>query len=270
MPFDVWGDLPEPGSVSAYRDPKGYVLRFHGVADFEVGADGAEVRCFPAQGPHGALWKLAYEQHVRLLQLAQQGRAVFHGGSVCQAGAAAVFLGPSGQGKSTLTAACAARGMAFLTDDCLLVQESPEPCIEPDSNYIRLWGDSYAALGGTEPIDMRDPWLKPRLYANADTLPQAAAPVPLACMIALGVAQGDAVVLQALSPTDAALIWTGNAFFIDQGDPRMMGRVLACSARLAEAVPAYRLSYPRDYARLPEVVDAVSACLGEAAAARRA
>ena len=67
--------------------------------------------------------------------------------------------------------------------------------------------------------------------------------------------------LKRLLPADAAMYWRANAFVVDLRSPQVLQSSLQQAARLAVAVPAYRLAYPRDYARLPEVVAAVSACL---------
>jgi hypothetical protein len=191
---------------------------------------------------------------------------VFHGGAVSRDGYAAALLGPSGQGKSTLTAACARAGLAFLTDDCLVLDETDGIHILPDVDHVRLWDDSYRALTGTAPEAVDEPSRKPRLLAGECDLRQATVPARLTCMLVLEEAAGDEITLLPLSPADAAMAWCANAFVVDQRDPAVLRRGLARGATLARAAPAYRLVYPRDYARLPEVVAVVSDCLIAASA----
>jgi hypothetical protein len=266
----VWGAAPEFGAVSFFRDKGGYLIRFHGIADFVLSVDGAKLHCHPV--PNTSVpWEPIYRQQVLPLQLAQQGRAVFHGGAVCRADHAVVFLAPSGQGKSTLTAACAASGMAFLTDDCLVLREDAfAVAVMPDVDYIRVWEDSYQALHGSAPEPPIGGWQKPRLQADHERWLYQPEPVRLGCMIALDAEDGDQVVLQRLAPSDATMNWCANAFVVDQRDPALLRNNLQRGARLARQVPAYRLAYPRDYLRLPEVVTAVSACLDAAIAEKAA
>lgn len=259
-PVQVWGRAPGGGAASFFRSVGGYVLRFNEIADFLLSDDGALVRCHPAQNAQAA-WEPIYRQQVLPLQRAQQGQPVFHGGAVCRDGQAIAMLGPSGQGKSTLTAACAQAGWAFLTDDCLVLDESDGIHVLPDADHVRLWADSFRALTGTEPGAVDPDCRKPRLLAGQHALRQAVDPGRLACMLLLEEAVGEAIELVPLSPADAAMAWCANAFVVDQRDPAVLRRGLARGAMLAQAAPGYRLVYPRDYARLPEVMAVVSDCL---------
>lgn len=259
-PVQVWGAAPTTGAASFFFEAGNYLLRFHGIADFVLSADGAEVHCHPALDAV-VPWEQVYRQQVLPLQRVQQGHAVYHGGAVSRDDHAVVLLGMSGQGKSTLTAACAARGMPFLTDDCLLLREDVAAiAVLPDEDHVRLWDDSYEALTGAPPETQRTAWPKPRLQAHVELLPHRTVPAALACMLVLD-GEEPGVVLERLSPADAALVWCANAFVVDQRSPQVLRNRLQRGARLAQAVPAFRLAYPRDYARLPEVVGAVSACL---------
>jgi hypothetical protein len=255
----VWGTAPETGAVSFFQDDAGYLIRVHGIADFLMSANGAELRCHPLPDAL-APWEPVFRQQVLPLQRAQQGQPVFHGGAVCRGDHAVVLLGPSGQGKSTLTAACASSGMAFLTDDCLVLREGTPVMVVPDQDHVRVWADSYAALGGNAPDDQASDWIKPRLQADALSLPHRPEPAQLACMIVLE-GESDDIVLERLSPADATMAWRSNAFVVDLRAPQVLRDTMQRAARLAQAVPAYKLKYPRSYTRLPEVVAAVSACL---------
>lgn len=262
-PVQVWGRAPNVGAASFFCEEDGYLLRFHGIADFLLTDGGEHVRCYPAPDA-SAPWESVYRQQVVPLQRAQLGQPVFHGGAVCRDDHAIVMLGPSGQGKSTLTAACASAGLAFLTDDCLGLVESEGFRVLPDADHVRLWDDSYRALTGTDPGHSDPFWRKPRLVSGQGDLRHATIPARLACMIVLDFAEGDDINLLPLSPVAAAMAWCANAFVVDQRDPTVHRRGLARGALLAQSVPAYRLLYPRDYARLPEVVEVVSDCLAAA------
>lgn len=260
--------MPAPGSAEFFSLGDAYLLRFHAIADFILSLDGSDVRCHPALDAQTP-WEPIYHQQVLPLQRAQQGQPVFHGGAVSRGGHAVALLGPSGQGKSTLTAACAAQGMPFLTDDCLLLDEREGIAVVPDVDHIRMWQDSFEALTGAAAEPPPGAWRKPRLQADAGALPHRLEPARLACMIALD-EEADDIVLTRLAPADAAMCWRANAFVVDLRSPQILRGCMQRAARLAEAVPAYRLAYPRDYARLPDVVAAVSACLDAAVAGNAA
>ena len=119
---------------------------------------------------------------------------------------------------------------------------------------------SFEALSGAAPEIQPTKWCKPHLQADEQRLPHRPVPARLACMIVLD-GDADEIVLKRLLPADAAMYWRANAFVVDLRSPQVLQSSLQQAARLAVAVPAYRLAYPRDYARLPEVVAAVSACL---------
>lgn len=271
VPVQVWGAAPKTGTASFFRVSNGYLLRFHGIADFDLSADGRQLACHPALHAD-ADWEPVYLQQVLPLQRAQQGRAVFHGGAVCAHGYAMAFLGPSGQGKSTLTAACAASGLAFLTDDCLVLSEQDTAIlVEPDVSHIRVWEDSYLAINGTQ-FEKTDvlPHRKPRLLSDPVRLPHHRNPLPLACALLLDVAHSHEIILERLTASDALLAWCANAFVVDQRSQQVLRGTMQRAARLVDAIPTYRLAYPRDYGRLPELVEKVSACLALAVASKEA
>ena len=216
-------------------------------------------------------WQGSYLRQVRPLRWVLQGRAVFHGGAVCRQGRALALLGPSGRGKSTLTAACAGRGFQFLTDDCLVIEGLDPPMVQPDLARVRLHGDSMHALAGDQAkvlLEACEPGEKPALPAD-DRMPHASTPVPLACALVLAQEPADAISLEPMSSADAAMAWCANAFVIDQKAAAPMRAMMRRAAALAAAVPVFGLSFPRDYRRLDEVVEVVAGALADADAGRR-
>lgn len=270
-PVQVWGDPPFLGSVSFHREGGGYRVRFCGIADFLIGKDGRLDAVFPdmdAEIP----WQGSYLRQVRPLLWSLQGQAVFHGGAVSRDGRAIAFLGPSGRGKSTLTAACAARGLAFLTDDCLVLQGAGPRRVLPDVSWIRLREDSFEVLRTAMPAGnatMAPWWDKPRLAADAQALPHAREPAILAHVVLLGEDEGNDIRLEPMGTIDSTIAWCAHAFVVDQKAPEVMRGMMHRAAALAAELPMHRLSYPRDYARLDEVVAVVSGLLHAGGSAAR-
>lgn len=236
------------------------MLRFSGIADFEVDASG-EVTCTPVP-ENGQVWRSIYEQQVQPLLLSLRGEQVFHGGAIAVGGEAVAFLAPSGKGKSTLTTAFARRGHAFLSDDCLHLDLSGSRVhVHPQAAHVRLWEDSAAELGeGSASYVAGSP--KPRLAAG-ERLPHCDRALPLSRIYLLGEGEVEVPTITPLSPSQALIGLTANAFVLDIKNPEVLRRNLQAGARLVGEVPIRQLDYPRRY----DALDAVVACLLADAAA---
>lgn len=250
--------MPALGTATFFRKRSGYLLRFHGIADFELNDDGDCLRCHPAVDAE-LPWEPTYRQQVVPLQHAQQGQAVFHGGAIALDDDQVIaVLGPSGRGKSTLTAAFARRGYPFLGDDCLHLDLSdPQVHVHPQADFVRLWEDSADALGeGDATYVPGSP--KPRLLASQH-LPHCDRRLPLTRVYLLGEGNADTPVIEAIAPAEQLMGWTTNAFVLDIKNPEVLKRNLQAAARLVREIPMRRLDYPRRYDALEAVVDAVLA-----------
>lgn len=77
-------------------------------------------------------------------------RVSLHASAVAIRGAAAVFMGPPGSGKSTMAAAFARMGFPVLTDDVVaLAERDGEFWVQPGYPRVNLWADSAAVLFGS-------------------------------------------------------------------------------------------------------------------------
>lgn len=258
-PYQMWGN-PEAPTTLFFREGNGYRISFPGIVDFLVSPTG-EVSSRTTDGEAAGRWRVFYEQQVEPLLLSLRGEQVFHGGAIRVGEHAVAFLAPSGRGKSTLTTAFARRGYPFLSDDCLhLDLTGPEVQAIPHANYVRLWEDSAAALGqGAAAFVPGSP--KSRLAAGS-TFPHCDRRLPLARAYLLGDGGVDVPMITPVSPSQALIGWTSNAFVLDIKNPEVLRRNLAAGARLVAEVPMRRLDYPRRYAALDSVVDAVLADVG--------
>ncbi len=149
---------------------------------------------------------------------------------------AALFLGESGRGKSTLAAALAAGGWRRLADDVAV--------IEPGG-------------AGAELLPAF-PQLK---------LPPAAQPaggperLPLAALFVL--AGGDEVTVSPLAPAAALAALVRHTVAARLFDEDLLVRQLADLGRVAAGVPAYELVVPHRRELLPAVRETVERCLEE-------
>jgi hypothetical protein len=127
-PDTLW--LRVPGIVR-------FLIREGRRIDYEVEPDAApgDVAAFVMGGAFGLL-------------LQQRGLTVLSASSVLVDGRAALFMGGSGGGKSTLAAALQARGWPALADDFCTIEATPDgPRLHGDGAELRLWAQAIDRLG---------------------------------------------------------------------------------------------------------------------------
>jgi hypothetical protein len=133
---------------SASRLPGGDILfRVYGVCDFAIAADLRTVVVHPDPGvPEGLVAALAAGA-LPALVLGLAGHLVLHASAVESDGAAVAFVGPTGAGKSTLTASLCAHGARLISDDVLRVDLSSEPVARLGSGELWLPDSARTMLG---------------------------------------------------------------------------------------------------------------------------
>jgi hypothetical protein len=86
-----------------------------------VSTDGSSIAsALPSVPP--ARWQRLFFGHVLPLASALNGLCLFHGSAVALGGQVVAFVGPSGSGRTSLTAQLVALGASFVTDDVLAVE----------------------------------------------------------------------------------------------------------------------------------------------------
>ncbi len=186
--------------------------------------------------------------------IAHQGDLVLHAGSIVIGSMAAAISANTGRGKSTLTASLHAAGNPILGDDALIVTAD-------DSGYhvravypsLRLLPDSVAHLFG----DAAETRTMAHYSAKRHvTVEGSDATVPLGMLIFLAPPAPD-ISLRRLSVAEACMSLISNSFALDPTDKVWATANMRRASALAAAVPAFSLSYPRDYAALPDVHTAI-------------
>jgi hypothetical protein len=222
-------------------------------------ADGRTITVCPEEGVEERVLRLFILGGGLGLALHQRGMLTLHASAVTIAGGAALFLGNSGEGKSTMAGALHAQGYRLLADDvaAVVAGAAGEPLVLPGYPQLKLWPDAARAISGADaPLEPLHPELaKGRLPAGAGFM-QRPAPVRAIYMLE----DGDHAQLEplplpeafgAISPfAYAAALLGGSAM-----TPRHLGLMTA----LAEAVPAFALARPRRLEELPNVAALVAA-----------
>lgn len=250
------GGLPEPPFVvrpgfQTHVAPGEIWIRHSQVGTF-VARDGREIVVDPVDGVDERVVRSYIIKAALAAVLLQQGKLILHASGASLAGGAVAFLGASGMGKSTTSAALHARGHAVLADDLLGVdvRAAEAPLALPGFPQVLLLPESAAAIG-------HDPQSLPRLspHSNKFTLDAqsgfAPDPVPLRRVYALTDAEHDAVEPLSRQEAVATLIaHTFGLFAFRQG--AHPAHFLLC-AELAKRVPVRRLARARRLAALPQL-----------------
>ena len=285
--FSVEGDLEKPRNEENWvhsRDPTtdqvvlsiattatGFVLRFPGLADFEISARGDRIEAWPKAGISQPTIRHLLLDQVLPRVIAHRGRMVLHASAVAIGDSAIAFAGESGCGKSTLAASFDATGFEALADDAVIVTvgagESSVQALYPG---LRLWPSSVAALGRE-----RDDISPMAQYSTKGRLPpaqrSASAARHLAALFLLTPAseilESTPVLATQTSARDTCMEIIRSTFHLDVADPERAAQLLDSVAELVTGVPVRTLSIPHDYSRLPEVHDVVLQSVAECGAA---
>ena len=258
-PFHQW-TLPN-GKVwtQFYRSRKGYLLRFPLLADFNVSVDARSVFCSPALGVFDATARHLYLNQVLPMVLGKLGKLVFHGSAVEIDGGAVAFIAESGRGKSTMAASFAVNGCGFLTDDGLVVEGvEGSYFVVPSHPSLRLWEDSEEALvpfGSTAEPALH--FTAKSRFSAGDAIAFCNLPRILRRGYFLGDGSAKGIVIKRLNESDALIEWVKHSFLLDVEDKNLLAAHFDRVAKLAQERIFFRLDYPRCYADLPSVREAI-------------
>lgn len=250
--FQRWTLPDNENWAEFYRIPSGILLRFAGLADFSISPNGRAVSGVPAPDASGNTVEHLYLNQVLPLALSAQGRLALHASAVAIEGSAVAFLAPSGRGKSTLAAAFAKRGVPFLTDDGLILEQCGEEfMVQPGHPSVRLWDDSARPLVGNfqGPVLNADYTSKSRFLAG-DCFVHCTMPKPLRAVFFLSPVDSALIDIVPLHAADCCLELLKHSFHLDVEDRGRLRGHFDHISRLSAAVPGFRLGYERSYDEL--------------------
>jgi hypothetical protein len=239
----------------------GYLLRFPAHADFVV-TDGARRIFGYTRGacPPETMRHLLLNQVIPIV-LSQLGKLVLHASACAAPQGVMAFMGTTGMGKSTLAASFGLRGLAVLTDDCLLVRKQGERVVGvPSYAGLRLWPESVRALFDEQPAlqPLAHYTVKKRLLFHQGYTGE---PLSLQAVYVLTEpddVQGERQVdIEPLSASQALFETVRHTFQLDVTDRERLAGAFKRYEWLANAVPFFRLRFPRDHTLLPVVNGAI-------------
>jgi hypothetical protein len=251
-------DVYEGVTVSAFATPDSVRLVYDDTGTFEILKRQRTIVHY--RHPSASVDAIRADLLGRVIAFAAlvEGRLALHASAVVIDGRAIALLGPKGAGKSTLALALVRLGARLITDDTLVagLDVRGRPWTWPGVQRVRLWSDSVSALGAAP--DLRA-GAKPTLSLGTEQ--RQFEPVPLdACYILCPVAASETDVrCDRLSAVQAAMSCVGFSKLgnLAGGDEGVA--VFDRSTLLTRAVPFHSMEVPRDFARLPDVADAILA-----------
>lgn len=255
LPFHEWV-LPDGNSwTQFYHTETGYLIRFPGLADFQISADGLQVTCTPTPVTTKETVEHLYLNQVLPLALSKTGKLALHASVVEINNSAVAFIAKSGRGKSTLAASFSTNGYRFLTDDGLLINKTnTEYLALPNHPSIRLWDDSCEALipesGNCSSAVAYTS--KVRILAN-EKISFCEQPCPLKFLYFLGEGNTDSVCISHISGHDALIEMVRHSFLLDVEAREMLSRHFNDLSALARKPIFFKLDFPRQYDSLSEV-----------------
>jgi hypothetical protein len=247
-----------------FTTPSQYFLRIPGIARYLV-SHGAEIVVDPEPAALALNVRAYLLGSIFAVLCQQRGLLPLHASAVSYRGGVVAFIGRSGQGKSSLAAHLAQRGLPVVSDDiCLIEATQAQSMVIPTAPWLKLWRSSLENLGkqaeGLERVFSEDD--KYRLPIADE---RASEPIhTLMFLEGDAVSSADALRIEAVSPVETVplLMSLIHQAYLLQATGQMQESFLRCS-RVSSQAKAYRLIRPWGLSHLESTVDAVQRFLVE-------
>ena len=238
-----------------------YRLCFNNEITLDVMTDAKLIIEWPAKsGVHGATRNHVFADQLYPRILAHEGNLVLHAGAFEAHGGCILIVGSSGRGKSSLVTSFDQAGFPLLGDDALVVS-MPDGVAYAKAVYqsLRLFPDSVNALfkGGVGTSEVAHYTAKQRINIPVTASPPTQPKPILAMFMLLEPPAEDEVLVDRLSVANACMALVQSSFALDPSDAVHAVQRLELASALARQIPAFAISYPRNYARLPAVREAI-------------
>lgn len=267
--FHRWRDPDGRRWLSFARVPGGYLLRFHGLADFEIRSAERSIEGYVRPGTPSHTFAHLLLDQVLPLAAGAAGRLTLHASVVNVEGAAAVFMGATGQGKSTMAAALARRGHAVLSDDCCVLRRTAAGfAVVPAYPGLRLYPETIDRVFGsaTAPAsDVAHYSTKQRILPPGARAHPPGSRIPLRCLYTLA-ARGSAgpaadIAIEPRSRRDGVLDVVGATFYLDVRDAGHAREGFELAVAAASSCPVRLLTLPWSLDRLDDAAASIVADL---------
>ncbi len=192
----------------------------------------------------------------------QRGWPMLHGSSVDVAGRAVLFCGDAGQGKSTMAGGFLRGGNSLIADDLSRVElQDGVTSIYPSAGRLKLWDTALEHFGLTTVELERDHFRDRKFHLPIEAAEDLTVPRPLAAIFVLE--WGDEISVTRLRGGIAVRALCEATMYRKEYLELMglLGEQVVYCARIAASTPIYRLTRPKDFARLNDACGAVYECV---------
>jgi hypothetical protein len=198
--------------------------------------------------------------------LVKQGLDPFHATVVLVDGVAVAFLGHSGFGKSSLSAAFLQAGHRLLTDDMLVLSEKGSGFIgHPGPPRIKLFPNMARSILKSHATGIAISSASRKILIPLEGRQTMASAATVGALYVLSRPQGDRthVNIRRLTKRLGCLELLRNTFNTSVMDSGRLARQFALATRVAATVPVKLIAYPRRIRNLPAVREAILADLAQ-------
>ena len=258
----VWNDPAGSLSVSRFIDcpTPVYRLRFIDQMVLDLLVDDRLIidRSGPGPFPDSTRQHILHDQLYPRIE-AHHDKLVLHAGAYVSDGYSVLVAGASGRGKSSLVASFDQAGLPLLGDDAMIISFADGIArARPVYPSLRLLPDSIEAL--MPEIITAGPiahYSRKERIDVAGNRQGASEPLPVRAIFAIAEPSPHAIQIRRLPPGKACIELLANSFALDPSDTSRARQRMEQASKLLRQAPAFELAYPRDYARLPEVRQAI-------------
>jgi len=264
------GAIYRPGSTSVIRHARlqngADYIHWPGLFEFLIAPDGRRIagRSFN-EGNEDLLQTYVFGQVISYALL-KQGMEPLHATVLAFDEGAVALLGDSGYGKSTLAAAFLQAGFRLVTDDMLVLRENGDRWLAyPGLPRLKLFPEPARLFLGSEATGRPMNPFTDKMIVPVAAKQWEGTPVPLRAIYLLPrptfKSRSEKVTIRRRSKRQACMDLVANTFNSAIRTPGRLEQQFALATRLATTIPVKSLSYQRQFARLPKVVEAVRADL---------
>ena len=252
-----WSDERGPQGGLDHDREAGYRLAVKRYGTFVVSADGRLVRCAtPAQRPSAAQtarWQECLLGQVLPLAAVLRGVEVLHASAVSIHDRAAIFVGASTAGKTSLAANLVARGARLVTDDVLGLRIA--------GSGLRCFpGAGLVSLRDAEASSMGDRWRRlGQISARGDdstklVVDRENRALALSGLYFLDRERRDKTRIEPLETSDPSLLLGSSFNFVVRDRARLVNQLDVCAALSALPQSRILIGGDKDAGALAEVV----------------
>lgn len=261
-----WKTLSDKISISCAKLDNSYLLRFPDLIDFIISFSGNSVYYFPKKSLQEVTIRHLLIDQVIPRIIGQSGRLVLHASAIrLQDGTGVAFLGNSGWGKSTIASSLLERDAILLTDDCLLVEVvQGKTFIIPNYYGVRLFKDSAKAIftKQKETADLAEYSLKKRLIIQKDKISDIHERNSLNTIFLLNdpntTTKCEKILIDPINGVLELISLLEASFILDPEDKKLISTQFMQVGKIIKSINNFcTLKYPRNYAKLPIVLDEI-------------